>query len=702
MESFQTVPNISRYMGNNGKSAKRSLQDVDVPVLDSLVREGIQNSLDAAKDGADKVIVNFNSGYFDNDSFLKELGDIGEKSFAKFGEYREFISLGDKNTIGLVGNKDGQKDWHDSTRNNLRKLVFEMTEPQEKEGSGGSWGLGKTVFYTLSKAGLVIYYSRINENGFFKNRLIGVLMEDPDPSKDPLCSNNPDYTGIAFLGERGDGGKVNAIEDDNFINKVLNTFGLRPYTGEDTGTTVIVPFIDSSYLLSSFNNADEEEDRLPWYYSLNKALRLLMLKWFFPRLSFNSYPKLFDGEINKPYLEAYINNNKVEINPVEEPVFSMLSRIFDDIAEKKADERVKVIRITRERDLDNNILGWLGLMWCTPKELGITGYTTNGVTLPEPYSFLELNNQDDQEKNHPIVCYMRSPGMINKYYLCSNNMPKDKYLFGLFVLNSTNKIRSNNLSLEEYVRQGEKSDHFEWSDHILKVGSKRNIIGRMFLSISGQINEFVNPSQQNQMDNEDPNLEWSHDPLLNSWLPAIGLGKRPNLPLDSGSSSSNKLHVKKAFNIDTSSFPNFTKDGIDKELLVESSEKFVGFRIDLGVISFDKKAVPIYKLEELGLPEVCTINSAFINIEEVDKGHRENSNEFIKIDLNSPSGSLLGGALSYQLKMRGKITYGIRFINDSIDPITFIKMKLKLSITLFDRNTAIAYLTRLENSNEQL
>ena len=60
----------------------------------------------------------------------------------------------------------------------LNAYVYEICKPQEAEGAGGSWGIGKTVYFRIG-IGLVIYYSRIvNEDGQYESRLAASFVEN--------------------------------------------------------------------------------------------------------------------------------------------------------------------------------------------------------------------------------------------------------------------------------------------------------------------------------------------------------------------------------------------------------------------------------------------------------------------------------------------------------------------------------------------
>lgn len=65
-------------MTQTGSSLLKLIQNNDMPVLDLLVRESIQNSLDARKSDVKYVDVNYLTGAFDNHKLSAELeGKIG-------------------------------------------------------------------------------------------------------------------------------------------------------------------------------------------------------------------------------------------------------------------------------------------------------------------------------------------------------------------------------------------------------------------------------------------------------------------------------------------------------------------------------------------------------------------------------------------------------------------------------------------------
>ena len=91
-----------------GSSALKLMQNNNMPTLDLVVRESIQNSLDAALYNVNDVRVNFSYGEFFTNHFSKEFPSIEKVINEKINkEKSKFISISDRNTIGLTGDLSG-------------------------------------------------------------------------------------------------------------------------------------------------------------------------------------------------------------------------------------------------------------------------------------------------------------------------------------------------------------------------------------------------------------------------------------------------------------------------------------------------------------------------------------------------------------------------------------------------------------------
>src|SRR5699024_6124211 len=121
--------------------------------------------------------------------------------------------------------------------------------------------------------GLVVYYSRIKlDDGSYESRLAACLVED-ETQKDRLL---PDHKGlrrgIAWWGQLHNGNSTKPLTDENEIREILQSFNIEEFKENETGTTVIIPFIDSDLLIPK----REDEQPLWWYSSIEYHLTIAM------------------------------------------------------------------------------------------------------------------------------------------------------------------------------------------------------------------------------------------------------------------------------------------------------------------------------------------------------------------------------------------------------------------------------------------
>ena len=128
-------------MAQTGETLHGLMRGVLHP-LDLLVRESIQNSLDAArvKEKNEVVTVEFDTGKIDHEKLCKAVGGELEESLRVCGKTwsTDFISIRDSGTVGLTGKASDKSS-------NLCKLVYEVFQKQQERGAGGSCGVGKTI-----------------------------------------------------------------------------------------------------------------------------------------------------------------------------------------------------------------------------------------------------------------------------------------------------------------------------------------------------------------------------------------------------------------------------------------------------------------------------------------------------------------------------------------------------------------------------
>lgn len=532
---------IARHdrMTESGSSLLRLIQNESTPLLDLFVREAVQNSLDAAKDGVDNVNVEFITGKFNSLRLNAHLDMITQKLNDRFpdGEYR-FLAVRDSQTVGLTGPLHSDEVTDPASFGNLLKLVYEICKPQQKDGAGGSWGLGKTIYFRLG-IGLVFYYSRICTDGCYQSRLAACFVEDEKKPDSVIPKTDKIGRGIAWWGKAVGENKTIPVTDEDVISEILDVLGICPYTGEETGTTVIIPYIDEQRLLSDCfaeqitDNNEKAEQKPYWLNSVSEYLTVAVQRWYAPRL------------LNKYYkgarLTAFINGDRLTVSAML-PLFRILRDFYimaiTDGTVKEDSYVCEHNIITKSETIflralfsNGGCVGKLVFAEVSDKQLLMLSPDNN------LNPFQQFSNNDYSEKlgNLPIITCVRKPAMIVAYDFkgpwtrdLQRSLP-DKYIIGIFVLESGNRIkgcfkssRNEELSLEEYIRSGEKADHAEWGDQSIN-GKKYDIVGRIQHNVSRKLANAFNT--KTDVPDEKRNIGLSHA-LAGLLLPPEDFGKK--------------------------------------------------------------------------------------------------------------------------------------------------------------------------------
>lgn len=484
-----------------GTTVLRSMQNNAMPKLDLFIREVLQNSSDAKRDDRTFIKVEINVGNFDSKRLSKHFDRIESKLETLYEDNSQFISVKDSNTVGLTG-EINIDNVHEEDYGRFLNLVTNIGKAQEKSQAGGSWGYGKTIYHRLG-IGLVLYYSRVKYNGEYQSRLMAALVED-EKKKDGILVGTYDNeytprTGIAWWGKINktrENERIEPITDEDEINSILSCFNLLPYGEQETGTTIIIPYINEGKLLKE---TTVDDDLKPWWCnSISDYFMVAVQRWYPTKLK--SRFEEVEGGIN-----LYINGEEFSMYRDGLPLYKIISDLY------RHDENCLNENIVINREPIN-----LMKMFVGTQEAGNLYYTT--MTYEElemaPYGnktslYTQINNtiKNPEMTSNNIICFCRKPGMILKYDVDSswtNNIvscEEEKFLVGLFVPNSDNIIDIDDtpekISLEEYLRAGEKADHMEWvdtSDYKFKNGytidlSNLRIVSKIQSNIRNKINK---------------------------------------------------------------------------------------------------------------------------------------------------------------------------------------------------------------------
>lgn len=416
-----------------GSKILKAIMDNHTPPIDLFVREVIQNSADATLKDKDFAKIKFNIGKFKNDILCDSIKKIKDKikSFYPDQEY-DFISISDSNTCGLLGKHKKS----DIGPNNLYNLVYDFMNDKDDENAGGSYGIGKSVYYRYGN-GLCFYYSRTYEYGEYKSKLAGALIQD---ERKDNCIVGKNSSGIAYFGDiiNNDPAPIN---DENEIEEFLNIFNLKPYSNDTTGTIVIIPYIDVLQLLESNNNSEEEVARY-WLNDISQCLSMSIQRWYFPRINNDQY--------KGKHLLIAVNDVKVDLCVF----FQKLQDLYNGTLGE-----ANSIDVTGKGFSNNELLGTFNYKLFSKEELGVH---TPPLNLPEPRFIVDSANNCDKKN---LLFYTRKPGMIINYdnsEFGNYDIEDGKFLIGVFILND--ELNIENEILGRYIRKTEKSNHKEWNN----------------------------------------------------------------------------------------------------------------------------------------------------------------------------------------------------------------------------------------------
>lgn len=558
-------------MSESGSSLLRLIQNNTFPVLDLLVREVVQNSLDAAAPNSACVDMDFSIGSFSATALNSHFDTISSPLNKRYSNSTcKYLAIRDCNTVGLTGPLHFD-DASDGEFGNLLKLVYEISMPQQNEGAGGSWGLGKTVYFRVG-IGLVIYYSRIRTARGFENRMAATLVEDQTlpGAMLPAAPGTKLRRGIAWWGKSCGKNKTRPLVNDPEIQQILKIFSIPEYTGNETGTTVIIPYIDTTKLLDK----PEDPSEVAWWHSdISDYFRVALQRWYAPRL--------MNPEYNGKWLRAKINGQGITKREFL-PLFMTLQNMYNH----KADDGLFYKDVRTMNVLENgSSAGFIAYAKLNRSQLQMLP----PANMPSP--FLQAQISDfDKEHNAPLIAFTRKPGMIVNYEVSGKwvegipQTTEDEFIIGLFVLNSGNRLKSNwgNIALEEYVRKSERADHTSWADWNQPGSNSPQIIARIQRGARKAITDQFMQVASDVGARKNIGLGKALAELL---LPPENFGRKASMPTPPPGGGGNKGHAGDNARFTITSPLSYSSDSISMDFELYCGKKSNTAQITLKISS---------------------------------------------------------------------------------------------------------------------
>lgn len=513
------IPEVDYTSTSYGSVLLKSLQTEKLPELDLLVREAVQNSSDASLQITQKntLYIDFTYGEFDTQALCSQLGKVGAALLASpsaCANYRNCLEIRDRYTTGLTGPYK-KEELCQTDHGNYFKLIFDSGINQTQSGAGGNWGFGKSVYYRVSRAGIVVYYSQIRVgdpndlNAPIQERLVVTMVEDESSADAVLPSIATRPSGRAWWGRTGtDVNTVLPITDHGLIESFLHIFNLKPFKQGETGTSVIIPFIDEDKVLNDIiptgSISSDIEQRCIWKNSVPQYIEHALQKWYAPRIA-NSNLNDVSGACKKLRATIHAESSSKTLSAQKmDGFFKLVQDLYNaalyscksmPLPKKSSLSEIK----THEIRINND-----GLRTRTAGYVAYTK-TTNRLIYGQqaaldPY-VLTGNFNNNSEENEPIVMCAREPGMIISYSIdgtwskgvkapaCNGHSSSDEYIIAFFVPKTDNEFNPDSKAghdgydnLGSYIRACEESDHASWEDK-----TKYRIIGKIKTNVGKKI-----------------------------------------------------------------------------------------------------------------------------------------------------------------------------------------------------------------------
>ncbi|MFH0723216.1 hypothetical protein [Enterococcus faecium] len=517
------IARVDDRMAAPGRQLLKSLQNESLSIVDLVIREAFQNSLDATKHGEQVTYIDVNTSEVKTEEVARYFEGIEEALKKKLPRITRSLAISDRNTSGLIGTFTST-DKDELNKSNIYKLIYGISMNQNQEGAGGSWGLGKTSFFRIG-VGIVIYYTRIEENGCFEERLAASLIEDSD-KENAIMPDNP--RGIAWWGEKDDSDKYAKsfpVTNEKTIHEIIRHFNIKPYTGDDTGTTIIIPFIQDEQVVLS--NEDKDSVVFPWEKDFNESILMAIKRWYAPRIANFTYSEKFGNSSLKPSL------NGKPISPAEfEPVFAEFYMLYLSAIKGEALKdgiTVQSIHLTR-KGLENpkEEIGYVAFSKLNYADLGIVD-----DAYLSPLAYIgDKTSIDNSISGTKILAYARKPGMVVRYAVDNDekwltNVPieDNQFILAFFVPNSEAKLqeryRPKYTTLENYLRDTENADHASWIDKYMGT-EQITIVDRIKRKVAKTITENLTEREEGTANSRTSVLSRRFG---NKFLPKSNFGK---------------------------------------------------------------------------------------------------------------------------------------------------------------------------------
>ena len=522
------------WYGYNGNLFMNALSNTNLDSADLVIRESLQNSYDARI--SERVPVDFTiHGYSlseRNSDFLKHMlercNSESSISFSRSIHPGLFcIEIHDRNAVGLNGpyQKFGSRNEEIPTsegKSNYRDFVWSMGG-SKGSNSGGSFGVGKTSLFIISRIKTVCIYSRTLFEGRYQSRFIIKRFCKP---------NNDDSTPYIqfWYGDYRNEGDANISVNipkpflDGEADEIARSLGLSVYQGSDTGTTSLI--LDVSFPEVSDKSISSSD-------LFRKRFPEIITKWFWTKLSGN-VP--LDKQIS---IHLQLENESIDIPDFSADLSSPYF-YFNRCLEIWRSEYHKMEKLSQSARARSE-----GTDHFIPVKMKRPALFLGAITYVTA-SEKELKKSEFFNDGNLCIVFMRNVEFCLKYktYPCLS-IPAGKLIFALFHVDPDGYNASDPEdrpgSIDQAFRLAEDSSHENWS-----VSASKNYKNKSYVRVAlKRIDEILLERFDSEIKTSATAVSSMLTAELGQLLPA-GFGTGGNLRIgQAGSPSQPKERVTK-------------------------------------------------------------------------------------------------------------------------------------------------------------
>lgn len=321
----------------------RALGRADLDRLTVLVREAAQNSWDAA-DEAHVGPVNFSVSLrrLDDDLARRWISHFGQATDMRGADVQATLTgseplimfVSDRGTKGLGGPTRADVEVEESGVKDYVSFALNIGDPRDTPMGGGTYGFGKAVFFTASRARTIVVHTRCRIDGRIESRLIGIALGESH------SVGGENLTGRHWWGVPADddGETVQPLRDGD-ADGLAAELGFPGFEDAELGTTVAV-------IGPQLGDLEAEDDENPTV----RRTPVEAAEWIAEAILWHLWPKMVPNAGGEPDMIFSVSVDDIDV-PVPAPHEHRATRLMAELLSEveAGSDRAKMLRCGNPR-----------------------------------------------------------------------------------------------------------------------------------------------------------------------------------------------------------------------------------------------------------------------------------------------------------------------------------------------------------------